>query len=158
PRPVHDRGHGAGCRQSRGDARGRRPHRAPRPTGWGAGADRPGGDRPAVRPVSERVRADRRRPAMSGAETIRAGRAALGIELGSMRIKACLVDADDPATVLAAGGHAWENSVRDGLWTYTLDDVWEGVRAAYAQLVADAESRHGESPATLASIGVSAMM
>ena len=95
---------------------------------------------------------------MSGAETIRAGRAALGIELGSTRIKACLVDADDPATVLAAGGHAWENSVRDGLWTYTLDDVWEGVRAAYAQLVAGAESRHGESPATLASIGVSAMM
>lgn len=95
---------------------------------------------------------------MSGAEAIRAGRAVLGIELGSTRIKACLVDADDPATVLATGGHAWENTLRDGLWTYPLEEVWRGVQAAWAQVAGDAEARHGVRPATLASMGVSAMM
>ncbi|WP_396655658.1 xylulokinase [Microbacterium sp.] len=95
---------------------------------------------------------------MSGADAIRAGRAALGIELGSTRIKACLVDVDDPATVLATGSHAWESALQDGRWTYGLDAVWEGVRAAYARLVRDADDRHGVRPATLAAMGVSAMM
>lgn len=92
------------------------------------------------------------------AEVIRAGRAALGIELGSTRIKACLVDADDPSRVLASGSHAWENRWEDGNWTYALDDVWTGLTAAYADLVADAERRHGVAPDTYAALGVSAMM
>lgn len=92
------------------------------------------------------------------AQAIRAGRAALGIELGSTRIKACLVDADDPASVLATGGHEWENAYIDGRWTYALDDVWTGLEAAYADLAADALARHGTPIETLAAIGVSAMM
>lgn len=80
--------------------------------------------------------------------------AALGIELGSTRIKACLVDADDPSAVLATGAHEWENRLVDGVWTYDLDEVWTGIRAAYADLVAGL----GEAPTTLAAIGVSAMM
>lgn len=94
---------------------------------------------------------------MSGAQ-IAAGRAALGVEFGSTRIKACLVDADDPAAVLAVGSHEWENRLEDGRWTYPLDAVWEGLRAAYADLVADAERRHGVPIRSLAAIGVSAMM
>jgi sugar (pentulose or hexulose) kinase len=86
------------------------------------------------------------------------GRTALGIEFGSTRIKACLVDADDPATVLAVGSHAWENAYVDGRWTYALDDVWAGVQAAYADLLDDAQRRHGIRPTTFAAIGVSAMM
>ncbi|GAA5202657.1 FGGY-family carbohydrate kinase [Microbacterium jejuense] len=86
------------------------------------------------------------------------GRTALGIEFGSTRIKACLVDADDPSTVLAVGGHEWENQYRDKLWTYALDDVWAGLQAAFADLVADAERRHGERPTAFGAIGVSAMM
>lgn len=86
------------------------------------------------------------------------GRAALGIELGSTRIKACLVDADDPSRVLATGSHAWENRYRDGRWTYSLDDVWTGVQAAYAALVAEVRAAHGTGIETLAAIGVSAMM
>ena len=89
---------------------------------------------------------------------IRAGATALGIELGSTRIKACLVDAADPASVLAVGSHAWENSLVDGLWTYDLDEVRTGLQAAYAALVADAEARHGVAPTTFGAIGVSAMM
>ncbi len=92
------------------------------------------------------------------AEAIRAGRTALGIEFGSTRIKACLVDADEPARVLAVGAHEWENQFQDRVWTYSLDAVWSGVQAAYAGLVADARAQHGVAPETFAAIGVSAMM
>ncbi|MFT4220617.1 MAG: FGGY-family carbohydrate kinase [Microbacterium sp.] len=92
------------------------------------------------------------------AATVGDGAAVLGIELGSTRIKACLVDGRDPATVLAVGSHAWENEYADGLWTYSLDAVWAGLQAAYADLAADAERRHGVRPSSLRAIGVSAMM
>ncbi|MGO4298922.1 xylulokinase [Leifsonia sp. RAF41] len=91
-------------------------------------------------------------------DAIATGRTALGIEFGSTRIKACLVDADDPGTVLAVGSHEWENEYVDRLWTYSLDSVWSGLQAAYADLVADAEQRHGIRPSTFAAMGVSAMM
>ncbi|MGM1018900.1 MAG: xylulokinase [Actinomycetota bacterium] len=90
-------------------------------------------------------------------EDLLAGRASLGIELGSTRIKACLVAAD-ATTVLAVGGHEWENSLEDGLWTYPIESVWSGLQAAYAELIADAESRHGVRPDTFGAIGISAMM
>ncbi|WP_106814972.1 xylulokinase [Microbacterium timonense] len=92
------------------------------------------------------------------AEAIREQRTALGIELGSTRIKACLVDADDPATVLAIGSHAWENKYENGLWTYSLDEVWAGLQAAYADLVADVQRRYDVVPESFGAIGVSAMM
>ncbi|TPX02783.1 ATPase, partial [Schumannella luteola] len=76
----------------------------------------------------------------------------LGIELGSTRIKACLVDADG-ATV-ATGSHAWENRLENGLWTYSLDEVRSGLQAAYADLVAAL----GEAPTSFGAVGVSAMM
>ncbi|WP_084038871.1 xylulokinase [Demequina sp. NBRC 110053] len=91
------------------------------------------------------------------ADALAGGRTSLGIELGSTRIKACLIDADT-AEVLAVGSHAWENQYVDGLWTYALEDVWTGLQAAYAALVADAEARHGVAPTTYGAIGVSAMM
>jgi len=92
------------------------------------------------------------------AEAVRTGRTALGIELGSTRIKAVLVDADAPSVVLASGGHDWENRLEGRLWTYALEDVWAGVQGAYAALVADARERHGVTPTTFGAIGVSAMM
>ena len=91
-------------------------------------------------------------------EAILRGRTTLGIELGSTRIKACLIDADTPSTVLAVGSHAWENDFVDGVWTYSLEAIWSGLQAAYADLVADAEARHGVRPRTYRAIGVSAMM
>ncbi|MCU1481759.1 MAG: ATPase [Subtercola sp.] len=90
-------------------------------------------------------------------DAITAGRTSLGIELGSTRIKLCLVG-DDPATVIATGSYDWENQFVDRLWTYSLDDVWTGIRAAYADLLADTEHRHGVRPETFGAIGVSAMM
>ncbi|MDR6972996.1 FGGY-family carbohydrate kinase [Leifsonia shinshuensis] len=91
-------------------------------------------------------------------DAIASGRTALGIELGSTRIKACLVDADDPSVVLAVGTHEWENEYVDRRWTYSLDAVWTGLQEAYAGLIADAEARHGVAPTSFGAIGVSAMM
>ncbi len=91
------------------------------------------------------------------AEDIRAGRTSLGIELGSTRIKACLIGSD-PTEVLATGSFSWENRLEDGLWTYAIDEVWAGLRAAYAALVADAERQHGIRPESFGAIGISAMM
>jgi L-ribulose-5-phosphate 4-epimerase len=82
--------------------------------------------------------------------------ASLGIELGSTRIKACLVAPD--GTTLATGGFTWENRLVDGLWTYSLEEVRAGVRAAYGELAANVEREHGARPASFAAIGVSAMM
>ena len=91
------------------------------------------------------------------AAQIREGRTSLGIELGSTRIKACLVG-EDPSVVLAVGEFEWENQLVDGRWSYALDDVWAGLAAAYAALAADAETRHGVRPTTFGAIGISAMM
>jgi sugar (pentulose or hexulose) kinase len=90
-------------------------------------------------------------------DSIRDGRTSLGIELGSTRIKACLIG-PDPSVVLAVGEHDWENQLVDGLWSYSLQDVWAGVQAAFAALITDAVRRHGVQPTTFGAIGVSAMM
>ena len=83
-------------------------------------------------------------------------RTALGIELGSTRIKAVLVGPDHAA--LAVGGHDWENSFTDRLWTYPLEAAWDGLRAAYAGVVEDA-GRHGDvDPGAVGALGISAMM
>ncbi len=84
-----------------------------------------------------------------------AARTSLGIELGSTRIKACLVGPDHE--VLATGGHDWENRLVDGVWTYSLEAVWTGLRGAVAALLADC-GRRGVDPAGIGALGVSAMM
>ncbi len=91
------------------------------------------------------------------AELIAAGRATLGIELGSTRIKACLIG-DDVTSVLASGSHEWENQLVDGVWTYALDAVWTGLRAAIADLAAEVQSSFGVPLTAVKSLGVSAMM
>ena len=91
------------------------------------------------------------------ATAILEGRTSLGIELGSTRIKACLVG-EDPTDVLAVGSHEWENRFVDRVWTYSLEDVWSGLQAAYADLVADVRRRYDVQPQTFGAIGVSAMM
>ncbi len=84
------------------------------------------------------------------------GRAVLGIELGSTRIKGVLVDRD--GHVLAVGDHTWENQLVDGRWTYAEEDIWSGLQQCYAAVAADANARHGIRPTNLAALGVSAMM
>jgi len=90
------------------------------------------------------------------AADITEGRAVLGIELGSTRIKAVLIGSDHES--LAIGGHAWENQFVDRMWTYSLDAVWAGLQDCYAALAADVQRRYGVELTTVAALGVSAMM
>jgi sugar (pentulose or hexulose) kinase len=91
------------------------------------------------------------------ARIIDEGRAVLGIELGSTRIKTVLIGGD-AGTVLASGNHDWENRFQDRMWTYSLDDVETGLQAAYRALADDVRARHGVDLAEVAATGVSAMM
>ena len=89
-------------------------------------------------------------------DALRDGTTSLGIELGSTRIKAVLVD--DEGTPIASGNAAWENELRDGFWTYSLDAVHEGLQRAYASLADDCERQWGARPERIGAIGVSGMM
>lgn len=84
------------------------------------------------------------------------GRAVLGMELGSTRIKAVLIGPDHAP--IASGDHTWENRLENGVWTYHLEDVWAGVQDAYAALKRDVEAKYGVALTRLRAIGVSAMM
>ena len=81
---------------------------------------------------------------------------ALGIELGSTRIKAVLID--DRHVPIASGDFEWENQLVDGIWTYSMDMIHSGVQTCFANLKADVRARFGEELTTVGAIGVSAMM
>ena len=87
---------------------------------------------------------------------ISAGKAVMGIEFGSTRIKAVLVD--DDFKVIAQGAHDWENKLVDGVWSYSLEDIESGVRDAYAKCAADVEAKYGVKLERLAALGISGMM
>ncbi|MGH3303045.1 MAG: xylulokinase [Streptosporangiaceae bacterium] len=84
------------------------------------------------------------------------GQTILGIELGSTRIKACLIGSD--SAPIAAGGAEWENELVAGVWTYSLDAVWSGLRDCVADLLADVERRYQVRPSRFRAVGVSGMM
>ena len=88
--------------------------------------------------------------------TIETGKAILGIELGSTRIKAVLIDQENKP--IAQGSHSWENQLVDGLWTYSLDAIWHGLQDCYADLRANVQKQYGIEIESLAAMGVSAMM
>lgn len=88
--------------------------------------------------------------------TIQTGKAMLGIEFGSTRIKAVLVDQDNKP--IAQGSHTWENQLADGLWTYSEEAVWSGLQDCYADLRNNVKGQYGIEIETLAAIGISAMM
>ena len=81
---------------------------------------------------------------------------ALGLELGSTRIKAVLIGPEH--AVLASGAHDWENRLEHGYWTYALDDVWAGVQDAFARLARQVQERYGTPLHTVGAMGVSGMM
>ena len=89
-------------------------------------------------------------------QMIESGQAVLGIEFGSTRIKAVLIDPDHRP--VASGAHDWENRLLDGIWTYSPEDVWEGLRDCYGKLKEDVKKRYGVTLSTLAAIGFSGMM
>ena len=88
--------------------------------------------------------------------TIETGKAILGIEFGSTRIKAVLIDQENKP--IAQGSHTWENQLENGLWTYSIEAIWNGVQDCYADLRANVKKQYDIEIETLAAIGVSAMM
>ena len=77
---------------------------------------------------------------MSAREAILSNRTALGIEFGSTRIKAVLVDEKNEP--IASGGHEWENRYENGIWTYSLEDIWGGIQDCYQELVKDVQKKY----------------
>lgn len=82
--------------------------------------------------------------------------AILGIELGSTRIKAVLIDENH--LPIATGSYAWENRLEDGVWVYHLEDAIEGIRSCYGSLRGDVEKKFGQPLKKVAAIGISGMM
>lgn len=84
------------------------------------------------------------------------GKTVLGLEFGSTRIKAVLVDeAHNP---IASGDHEWENRLENGYWTYSLDDIWKGLQDSYQKLAKDVLEKYDTELTTIGAIGFSAMM
>ena len=88
--------------------------------------------------------------------TIVNGKAVLGIEFGSTRIKAVLVDENNMP--IASGDHDWENRLENGVWTYTLEDIWTGLQDCYQKMTENVKGKYGVAVEKLAAIGFSAMM
>ena len=93
---------------------------------------------------------------MSANASIEAGRTALGIEFGSTRIKAVLVD--ETHNPIAMGTHDWENRLENHIWTYSLEDIWGGLQDCYASLAKDVQEKYGVTLTTIGSMGFSGMM
>jgi len=89
-------------------------------------------------------------------EKIENGKTYLGIELGSTRIKACLID--ENYLPIASGGFSWENEFKDGYWTYSIDLIHKGVKECYRTLREDVLAKYGVNLTKVRSIGVSGMM
>lgn len=90
------------------------------------------------------------------AAAIQAGHTSLGIEFGSTRIKAVLVG-DDHETI-ASGSHEWENEYVDGIWTYSLESIWNGLQDSYRDMAENVKAQYGVVIETIGAIGFSAMM
>ncbi len=84
------------------------------------------------------------------------GRTVLGIEFGSTRIKAVLIGEDH--SPVASGSHEWENRYENGIWTYSLEDVWSGLQDAYRMLSREVSEKYKTPLKTVGAIGFSAMM
>ncbi len=81
---------------------------------------------------------------------------ALGIEFGSTRIKAVLIDkANEP---LASGSYDWENSYENGVWTYPVEKFWVGLQTAFASLKKNVAEKYGVKLETVGAMGISGMM
>ena len=93
---------------------------------------------------------------MEGREIIESGSAFLGIEFGSTRIKGVVTD--EAGNVLAVGGFGWENSLVDGIWTYSEEEIWNGLRKCYSDVVSEIDKNYGVKVKKFAAIGFSAMM
>lgn len=93
---------------------------------------------------------------MSISEKIREKKTSLGIEFGSTRIKAVLID--DEFDPIASGSYSWENKLEEGYWTYSLDEIHKGLKGCYAELKKNVFEKYGEKLTGFGALGISGMM
>ena len=93
---------------------------------------------------------------MENKELIEAGKAVLGIEFGSTRIKAVLIN--EKYEPIAGGSFTWENSLENGIWTYPLEQIHKGLQDCYAGLKKDVQEKYGVTLKKFRAGGISAMM
>ena len=89
-------------------------------------------------------------------EKIVNGETALGIELGSTRIKGVLLTSE--IETIAVGSYGWENKLENGVWTYDLAEAWKGVQTCFANLAQEVKTKYDVELKRIGSIGISAMM
>jgi len=89
-------------------------------------------------------------------QAIESGRTVLGIELGSTRIKAVLIDENHRP--VASGSYDWENQYENGIWTYSLEDAWIGLQESYRNLCSEVQEKYNTTLTKIGAIGFSAMM
>ncbi|MCD8508932.1 MAG: FGGY-family carbohydrate kinase [Bacillus sp. (in: Bacteria)] len=89
-------------------------------------------------------------------DAIQNGKTAIGIEFGSTRIKAVLVGEDN--VPIASGSHDWENSYENNIWTYSLEEIWNGLQDSYQKMANDVKEQYGVTLQNVGAIGFSAMM
>jgi sugar (pentulose or hexulose) kinase len=89
-------------------------------------------------------------------KAIESGKTALGIEFGSTRIKAVLIGEDHAP--IASGSYEWENRYENGIWTYSLEDVWKGLQESYRNLCSEVLEKYNTPLQTIGAIGFSGMM
>ena len=89
-------------------------------------------------------------------DIIESGKTALGIEFGSTKIKAVLIDENN--NLIATSGHKWENKYENGVWTYSLDDIWSGLQDCYSKLAVTVKEKYDAEITKIGAMGFSAMM
>ncbi len=89
-------------------------------------------------------------------KAIESGKTVLGIELGSTRIKAALLGEDH--RTIASGSYGWENQYENGVWTYSIEDVWIGLQESYRKLSSEVFEKYNTSLQNIGAIGFSGMM
>jgi len=89
-------------------------------------------------------------------DVINNGKAVMGLEFGSTRIKAVLIN--EQSEVLASGSFEWENELVNGIWTYSLDRIHKGLQDCYADLKRDVKEKYGVTLKKMKAMGISAMM
>lgn len=93
---------------------------------------------------------------MDTVSQIKNGKTSIGIEFGSTRIKAVLIGED--FSPIASGAYDWKNSLVDGIWTYSLDEIHKGLQGCFASLMNEVKEKYGVALETAATVGISAMM
>ena len=79
----------------------------------------------------------------------------LGIEFGSTRIKSVIIN--ENFEMLSVSYYEWSNKLVDGYWSYSEQEIFEGLRLCCEKNLDTFEEKYGTIP-NISHIGISGMM